>query len=296
MAAAVKTIIDPHIHLWDLWTRLYPHFEKPSKTRNGSNAAIARSYHLEEFLEEGEGKFSVVGAVHVEAFPTDPVRETQTIQAIADGSPIPIVMVAGGDLTSPQFKSRLDQQLHYPVLRGFRQVLNRAGRTENILGSAIFAASLKELGERGLSFDLQLFPDQMAEAARIIAACPQTQFILNHTGMWNDRTPAGWTSWKQGMRLLASHANVAVKISGLGMLDPKWTIESFRPLILETLEYFTADRAMFASNFPVDKLTSRYADLWECFCKITESLNGGEVDKLLRGNSEKYYRMPKRPV
>ena len=43
-------IVDPHIHLWDLWTRIYPHFETPSRGRNGSNAAIARSYLLEEFL------------------------------------------------------------------------------------------------------------------------------------------------------------------------------------------------------------------------------------------------------
>lgn len=290
--ADVRTIIDPHIHLWDLWTRLYPHFEKPSKTRNGSNAAIARSYHLEEFLEEGGDRFSIAGAVHVEAFPTDPVRETEVIQSIADRSPIPIVMVAGGDLRSPEFRGQLERQLQYPVLRGFRQVLNRAGRTEEILTSPDFAASLKMLGERGLSFDLQLFPDQMTQAARIIADCPGTRFIVNHTGMWNDRTPAGWKAWKQGMLLLASLDNVAVKISGLGMLDPKWTVESFRPLVLETLEYFSVERVMFASNFPVDKLTSSYPDLWDCFSRITESLTGEDQNRLFFENSQKYYRMP----
>ena len=36
-------IVDPHIHLWDLSTGLYPHFEKPSVSFIGDNTAIARS-------------------------------------------------------------------------------------------------------------------------------------------------------------------------------------------------------------------------------------------------------------
>lgn len=289
--AAVKTVVDPHIHLWDLWTRLYPQFEKPSTNRNGSNAPIARSYHLEEYLEEGGQEFSVASAVHIEAFPTDPVRETQVIQAVADRSPIPIVMVAGGDLTSPEFRSQLDQQVEFPVLRGFRQVLNRANRTSDILASPHLEEALRELGKRGLSFDLQLYPDQMTAAARVIAACPGIQFIVNHAGMWNDRTASGWIAWKRGMQLLASFENVAVKISGLGMLDPKWTVESLRPIILETLEYFSTDRAMFASNFPVDKLTSRYVDLWNCFFEVINGFGEPDIGKLTRDNAEKYYRI-----
>ena len=45
------SVVDPHLHLRDRSTGLYPQFERPSKGRTGSNAAIARSYHLEEFLE-----------------------------------------------------------------------------------------------------------------------------------------------------------------------------------------------------------------------------------------------------
>ena len=107
--AEVLKVVDPHIHLWDLWTRLYPHFETPSKGRNGSNAAIARSYLLEEFLEEGDGEVEIVGAVHVEAFPTDPVKETETLQKVADRSPVPIVVVGHGDLTSAEFPALLDR-------------------------------------------------------------------------------------------------------------------------------------------------------------------------------------------
>ena len=104
-------VVDPHIHLWDLWTRIYPHFEKPGK--GGANAAISRSYLLEEYLEEGGDEIEITGAVHVEAFPTDPVKESETLQAVADRSSVPIVLVAHGDLGGEPPR-RSQAQLHHP--------------------------------------------------------------------------------------------------------------------------------------------------------------------------------------
>ena len=294
---ALLQIVDPHIHLWDLWTRIYPHFERPAKGRNGSNAAIARSYLLEEFLEEGEGEVEVTAAVHVEAFPTDPVKETETLQRVADRSPIPLVIVANGDLTDANFPALLDRHAAFPILRGIRQVVNRHEKPEynyasrELLADPGFLAGLRTLGERNLSFDLQLYPHQMDKAAVLAAKAPATRIILNHDGMWADRDLAGWKQWKAGMRALAAQPNVAVKISGFGMLDPRWTTESIRPLVLETLEIFGAGRAMFASNFPVDKLTSTYRTLWRSFAEITDDFSAAEKAGLFRNNAMKSYRI-----
>jgi predicted TIM-barrel fold metal-dependent hydrolase len=100
-------VVDPHVHLWDLWTRIYPHFEKPSP--DGSNAAICRSYLLEEYLGEGKDEVEVAGFVHVEAFPTDAVKETETLAKVAERSPVPVAIVSYGDLTSVGFPALLDQ-------------------------------------------------------------------------------------------------------------------------------------------------------------------------------------------
>ena len=50
------------------------------------------------------------------------------------------------------------------------------------------------------------------------AAIADTQIIINHTGMPLDRDPEGLAAWRSGMRALAACPNVAVKISGLGMV------------------------------------------------------------------------------
>jgi predicted TIM-barrel fold metal-dependent hydrolase len=290
-------VMDPHIHLWDLWTRIYPHFERPSKGRHGSNAAIARSYLLEEFLEEGGGEVEIAGAVHVEAFPTDPIKETERLQQMADASPIPLAIIGNGDLTSADFPALLDRHASFPIFRGIRQVVNRHERAEfsyvsrDLMAEPAFLAGLRTLGQRGFSFDLQLYPHQMQDAAMLAARAPSTCIVLNHAGMWADRDLAGWRAWKAGLRVLAAQPNIAVKISGLGMMDPGWTTEGIRPLVLETIEAFGTDRAMFASNFPVDKLTSDYPTLWKGFARIVEAMTADEKAGLFRKNAMRIYRL-----
>ena len=239
-------IVDPHIHLWDLWTRIYPHFETPAP--DGSNAAICRSYLIDEYLREGGDEFEIVGAVHVEAFPTDPIRETETLQKVADTNKLPLVIVGNGDLTSPDFPALLERHQQFPIFRGVRQVVNmhpdprRSYVTRDLMAEPNFLAGLRELGRRGLSFDLQLYPHQMETAAALAAKAPDTRIILNHAGMWADRNLAGWRQYKAGLRTLAAQPNIVAKISGLGMLDNRWTTESIRPLVLENIEAFGTER------------------------------------------------------
>jgi predicted TIM-barrel fold metal-dependent hydrolase len=293
-----QKIVDPHIHLWDLSTGLYPGFAKPSKGFIGSNAAIARSYLIEEYLDEGEDAVEISGAVHVEAFPTDPIKETETLQRVADAAPIPLVIVANADLTAPDFAALLDKHAAFPIFRGIRQVINRHANpgynyvAADFMRHPAFLDSLKLLGSKGGSFDLQLYPHQADEAAALIANAPETPIVLNHAGMWVDRTLEGWKAWKASLKTLAALPNVSVKISGLGMFDRKWTLESIRPLALETIEAFGTDRAMFASNFPVDKLFSDYPTLWRSFATIIQDFTEAEREALFAGNARRIYRLP----
>src|SRR3546814_4059418 len=83
---------------------------------------------------------------------------------------------------------------------------------------------------------------------------PDVSVIVNHMGMPVASDPAGVDDWRQGMRALAANTHVVTKISGVGFIDRRWTVEQIRPLVLETIEIFGADRCLFASDFPTDKL------------------------------------------
>lgn len=288
-------ICDPHIHLWDLRTRLYPVLETPSISFIGSNAAIARSYLLPEYLQEGGDRIEIVAAVHVEAFPADPLAEVAHVQGMADTAPILLAIVGNADLTRPDVGDLLDRMMVHKALRGIRQVVNLHAdprltyMNRDLLADPAFAKGLAELARRGLRFDLQLYPHQVGSAVRLLEAVPNLQVILNHAGMWADRTGDGWRNWKAALRDLASVPQVSVKISGLGMFDRIWTAAGIRPLILETLEAFGTDRAMFASNFPVDKLFSDFQSVWAAFAEAVSDLDATVQDGLLCGNARKVY-------
>ena len=97
------------------------------------------------------------------------------------------------------------------------------------------------------------------------------------------------TMWRSGMRALAANPNVSVKISGLGMLDHDWTADSIRPIVLEAIDIFGPDRAMFASNFPVDKLYTDYPTIFQAFSQITADFTPAERARLFAGTAIEFY-------
>ena len=142
-----------------------------------------------------------------------------------------------------------------------------------------------------LSFDLQVYCHQMADAAALAGAFPNIQVMLNHAGLPHRRDPDYVASWRRGMRTLAERPNVAAKISGLAMFDHDWTAESIRPFVLDTIEIFGVERCMFASNFPVDRLHSDYDAIWTAFDRITADFSETERRQLFHDNALRLYRL-----
>ena len=159
----------------------------------------------------------------------------------------------------------LEAHAAFANTRGIRQILNRHPDPgvnfvdRDYMREDAWQQGFGRLRAHGLSFDMQLYAPQMADGAATARRHADTQIIINHTGMPVDRDPEGLAAWRSGMRALAACPNVAVKISGLGMVDHHWTVESIRPFVLETIDMFGTDRCLFASNFPVDRLYSDYA-------------------------------------
>ena len=191
----------------------------------------------------------------------------------------------------------LAAQAAFANVRGIRHVLNRHANPQfnyvakDFLAIPAWRANFALLRKYGLSFDMQLYPHQFAAALDVIKTNPDIQVIVNHAGMFADRTLAGWRQWRDGVRALAALPNIAIKISGLGMLDPKGTLESFRPYVLEILDAFGLQRCMFASNFPVDSLFASYVEVWRVFAAITADLSDDERRGLFSANAERLYRI-----
>lgn len=295
-------VVDSHIHLWDLQTHRYPWLENPGVSFVGDARALKHDYLLADLLGEA-GDIDVLKLVHVEANhdPADPVEETRWLQSIADRSEsrgMPNAIVAAVDLSASNAPALLDAHAAFANTRGIRQILNvhetalfdYVGR--HFMQEPLWREHFALLRRHDLSFDLQLYPSQMAKAAALAREHADTQFIVNHAGMFVDRSSvAGYRAWRDGLRALAACPNVSVKISGLAMFDHEWTVESFRPYVLETIDAFGVERAMFASNFPVDRLFGSYTALWQAYAAIVRDASDAEKDALFRRNAERVYRI-----
>jgi predicted TIM-barrel fold metal-dependent hydrolase len=160
------------------------------------------------------------------------------------------------------------------------------------MGDPAWRRGFALLEAHGLSFDLQTPYWHLYEAAELAAAFPRTAMIVNHTGLPADRSAAGLEAWRHAMRALASCPNVAVKISGLGQRDRPWTLEANRPIIRDAIEIFGVDRAMFASNFPVDRLVGSFDAIFSGFREAVTDLPVADRRKLFHENAVRIYRLP----
>lgn len=264
----------------------------------GDPAPIQKNYLSEDFRSDA-GDYELIASVHVQVGVAagEELNETRWLQETSDESGLPSAIVAFCALDSPDALWQLNAQLEFPRVRGVRQIIGRSDAEDVVSGSGrlvenpLWQENLATLGELGLSFDLQLTPKQVPGVADVLAKARNTRIAVCHCGSPWDQSAKGLSDWRNGMRLLASLPNVNCKISGLGMFDHSWTIHSIRPIVESCIEIFGADRAMFGSNFPVDKLHASYSRVWQSFEEIVAGLAKTDQEKLFAGTAQKFYRL-----
>jgi predicted TIM-barrel fold metal-dependent hydrolase len=229
---------------------------------------------------------NAVAAVHVQCSDgPDPIAETHWIAEQARSWPIVRAIVGRADLTAANIETLLDAHMAAsPLFRGVRDL----GMLGGVQPDAV-EAGLTALAARNLSWDLQCVWEQMDAGLQCARAHEDLKIALLHAGFPLGRDAEYLRSWRAAIRRLAEAPNVVCKLSGLGMGDHSWTPESWRPWLSECIDAFGADRCMFGSNFPVDRLYARYDRVLEAFEPVLTALSEPERDQILVGNAQEFY-------
>ena len=265
---AVSGIVDAHHHIWrraDL-----PWLTGPMQPRIfGSYEAIRRDYPIAEFIAD-LAESGVTRSVYVQANWAAERFEDEVawVQRTADESGWPHAIVGYADLMSTDARPQLDALARYPLMRGVRMQLHwhdnpayRFAQRHDLCTDPILVRNIERLADYGWSFDLQVFSSQMDGAAALADACPQVSFVLQHAGMLEDLSAPGREAWRSGMRKLAARPNVFVKLSGLGTFIHRNDRAHIAWIVAQTVALFGAQRCLFGSNFPIEKLWTSYEDL-----------------------------------
>jgi predicted TIM-barrel fold metal-dependent hydrolase len=282
-------IADAHQHFWDPRSSYLPWLcdDKPIAFRYGDYSALKRPYLPADYFADAAG-FDVVKTVYVETEwdPHDPLGETAWVERLRREAGFPTVMVAQAWLEREDAAQVLERQAAHPFVRGIRHK-PRPGQMRD----ARWRAGYARLAPLGLRFDLQTAWNELADAAALCRAFPHTRLILNHTGLPADRSAEGIAGWKRAIAGLAACPNAAIKVSGLGVPGRRWTSELNREVVLAAVEAFGVERAMFASNFPVDSLCATFAEIYAGFRDIARGFAALEQRALFHDNAVRIYAM-----
>lgn len=308
-------ICDPHHHLWDHPGSRYLLDELRADTGSGHDVRTT------VFVE--------CGSAYREDGPPShrPVGETDFVGAAAvaseatrqEGSVIAGI-VGFADLTAPDVADVLAAHVEAGGgrFRGIRHVSAfdasdaiRASHTKpppGLLGLPDFDRGITALSAAGLSFDAWLYHPQLGELAAMARAHPSLPIVLDHLGgplgigPYAGRRDEIIATWRTALTEVAACPNVVLKLGGIGMpifgLDfhkapvppsSEDLAAAWAEPIRWCIEAFGVDRAMFESNFPVDKASCSYQVLWNAFKRIVADASPAERAALFHDNAVRVY-------
>ena len=290
-------IVDTHQHLWDL-SQVQPPW------LSGAPKILSQTYGLAEFAKATEG-LNVVQAVYMEVdvAPEDQVKEANTLLEICRSGKGPTVAaVISGRPGQESFAPYIRGYAKEKEIKGVRQVLHAETAEKAMCLKPQFVASVKLLGELGLSFDLCMRPGELSDGLTLAKQCPGTRFIVDHCG---NADPAAFLKnaspvdqpvhdpqkWRDDIKALADQDNVICKISGIIARAPKGVpyVDGLAPIVNHCLDSFGPDRVVFGGDWPVCLLGGSYKDWVTTLRQIISSRPVADQKKLLHENARKFY-------
>ena len=185
-----------------------------------------------------------------------------------------------------------------------------AVRPQGLLLDRQVREGFAQLQPLGLSFDAWVYHPQLGDLVDLVRAFPGTPIVLNHVGgpiglgRYKGKTDAVFVDWSARIRELAACPNVHVKLGGLGMrmfgfdvhegeLPPgsEQLAKLWRPYVETCISAFGTARAMFESNFPVDKGSYGYGVFWNTCKRLAQGASAAEKADLFRGAASRFYRL-----
>ena len=312
-------IVDPHHHLWQRAGNDYLFHDLLADTQTGHNIvatvfvdchSMYRKDGPTELRCTGETEFANGVAAMSASGLYGNLRACAGIVGHVDlrlGSRAGAVFDAQIAAGNGRFKG-IRHQTGWDADPGVRNV--RTDPTPELTRDTTFRAGFAELARRDLTFDAWLYHPQLAEIADLADAFPGTTIVLDHVG-----GPLGYAgyagrhdevrvAWKQSMAELAKRRNIVVKVGGLGMAmgwfdfykqptppGSQALAAAFKPWVETCIDLFGADRCMFESNFPVDKITSGYGVLWNAFKRLASGASAAEKTALFSGTARRVYSL-----
>ncbi len=283
-------ITDTHLHLWDLsrfrlsWLSEVPALNHDVSWQDYRAVVDQDTWCIDRALY-----------VEVDVVPEQRGAESLFLRELCAD---PTNFVEGGiislDLQQPDAVSRwLTSDARHPAVKGVRHVLHVASQPSGACLTSAFINNVNALGNAGLCFEVCLRNEDMADAVAL-AERTSTPLVLNHMGnvdsvrLAEDANYAA--NWRRSLRRLAQLQHVWCKVSGVNIPAGE-DCERVRPVVEQCLATFSANRVMFASNFPVCSLNTGLIPWVNTLIRITDGQGSAWQERFFNRNAQQLYRL-----
>jgi L-fuconolactonase len=278
-------IIDSHIHLLDQ--------ERFGYAWASGAPSLKRDWTVAD-LASAAKPYVIEGLVFVEVDVDMPqyLDEAEWVDSLAKTDP----RVLGAVVCLPLERGRaiepeIARVAKLGVVRGVRRLIQNQPDPDYVLKPG-FLEALRLLPKYGLSFDVCIFHPQAPNALKMMRACPEVAFVLDHIG--KPGIKAGLIDpWREHIREMAELPNVVCKLSGVTTEADhgRWTRDELRPYIEHVIACFGPDRILYGGDWPVSELAGSYLQWLAMLDWATSGFSPTDKRKLFRDNAVKAYRL-----
>ncbi len=309
-------IVDPHHHLWlrGGYTYLMPELAADMDCGHSIAATVFAECHSmyrkdgpEEERSLGETEFVTGQAAMSASGEFGPARACavmfgnveMTLGAAAEPLLERHIEASGGRFRGVRYSTgwNADDRI--------RNVVPESGML--VEGKVKEAASV--LARLGLALDSWLYHPQLDEVAELADAMPDLTIVLNHVGSpilggpYRGLSDEVFTDWRERIRRVGARENVYIKLGALPIRMPDFPGDrslppgseeiaaAWRPWIETCIEAFGPARAMYESNFPVQKRWCSYQVCWNALKRISQEATATEKADLFAGAAARAYRI-----
>jgi len=296
------TITDTHQHLWDLERISLPWLD---------NVPALKKRHLSsDYLKaaEGTGIYRTV-YMEVDADTDHKQKEIEDMTLLCKSDEEFMQgMVISANPGDPGFSEFLEFNSGNHYIKGVRQVLHTPEQPPKHCLSTEFMQGIRELGKRGLLFDICIRPAEIQDAVELCRQNPETIFMLDHCGNADpyvvngerreNTSPQDSTfvhtreNWQDGIKQLGRLDNVYCKISGIiSRAETGWNAETLAPTVNACLDSFDGDRVVFGGDWPVCTLGASLSEWVAALRQIIHKRPEIQQQKLFHINAERLYHL-----
>ncbi len=275
----MSKILDAHVHFWDPEARNYDWLEQVP--------ALGRRLGPAD-LDPGEHELTGVVFVQADCRDDEALDEVHWVQSLAAHWPLICGIVAYAPVhLGGAAAGHLRVLSGEPLVVGVRRLLQ--GLPPTTFTDPELITGVRMLAESGLTFDLCVTHDQLAQASKLVRACPETRFVLDHVGKPPVRE-LGFDPWRADLETLAASPNLVCKLSGLATEAARGRgTEDARPYLQHALKIFGARRCMIASDWPVVTLETSASAWFDVVLDAIADLGPEDRDAVLAGTATVTY-------